>query len=192
VIIDYWEELVPSSSREKISLCIFRPERSRKAQLAKIYMAEGIVESQAKALAEENQGILSKFERPAIKEMGILEGLALLQEAGAITVLAHPAVDHYRIGYDEFDRNITFPLIAGGLDGIEVFYPYDTAYRKEAFLHYGGIAGKRGLLVSGGTDFHGDGRVGLDDVRLGADRAEKIVKQKRKVQRHKFSENSQL
>jgi hypothetical protein len=180
VIIDFWEEFVPSSSREKALLYTLRPDSFRVTQLAEIYISDGMPESEAKQMAEEKQGIMCKFERPLLKEIDILEGLDLLRRAGAVTILTHPAINHYMISYEEFDKHVTLPLIEEGLDGIEVFYPYDMAYREEAFLHYDAIAGKHGLLVSGGTDFHGDDRTRLDDVKLDEKEASVIINHKQK------------
>ena len=109
-------------------------------------------EPKAKRLAEKNQGILCKIDHLALKRMEMREGLELLKKARAVTILAHPAVDNSRIGFDEFDQKVLFPLIDIGLDGIEVFYPYDPYYRENAFRHYAAIAKKNGMLVSGGTD----------------------------------------
>ena len=175
IILDTWEELVPSSSREKIMLYILRPDQGKMDRLSKLYMADGLNEAEAMVLAKKNQGILMPRTPPHIMEMGIGAGLDLLQQARAVTILAHPAVDYYHVGFDEFDRHVTFPLIDRGLQGIEVFYPYDLGYQQDAFHHYGKIANQKGLLVSGGTDYHGDGRVGLDDVRLDANEAQTIL-----------------
>ncbi|MEW6667176.1 MAG: hypothetical protein AB1512_18385 [Thermodesulfobacteriota bacterium] len=175
-IIDHWEDLLPGSSKEKIILYTLRPARSKREKLSRILVSEGWTESEAEKRAAELQGVLTPSGKPVIRDRGILEGLALLQEAGAVTILAHPAVDHHRITYEEFDRYVLGPMIQNGLEGIEAYYPYDPSYREEAISHYLNLAGQHDLLVSGGTDFHGDGRVGLDDVRLGMDEAMSIVK----------------
>ena len=88
----------------------------------------------------------------------------MLKEAGALSFVAHPAVDLHKISYEAFDAEILEPMIAAGLDGIEVYYPYDPGYREQATAHYGRMADMRGLLVAGGTDFHGDGRSTLTEV----------------------------
>jgi len=180
-IIDHWEELVPSSTREKIMLYILRPDQARAERLSQLYMAEGMSESDAKELSEVNQGILLTFKKPVLKELGVLEGLSLLQSANAVTILSHPAVDHKKIGYQDFDHHILHPLIKHGLDGIEVFYPYDMTYRAEAINRYGKIAERRHLLISGGTDFHGDGRTGLADVKLNTKEALRIINHSKPV-----------
>ena len=174
-IIDHWEELLPSSSKEKVTLYILRPNKQKIKDLAKIYISEGMDKPEADKLAEKMQGVLARFERTPIDEISILEGLAFLKKTGAITIVAHPAVDHFRISYYEFDQTILYPMINSGLDGIEVFYPYDMNYRDEAISHYKAIAEEKDLLISGGTDFHGDGRTTLDEITLNAGYAKAII-----------------
>jgi len=177
-IIDNWEELLPSSSKEKITLYILRPAQSKMMQLADIYKSEGMEASAAAKLAETNQGVLVNFKRPVLKELGVLEGLSLLQDAQAITILSHPAIDHGKVSYDEYDQHILYPLVKNGLDGIEVYYPYDLSHRNESIERYGNIAQKHRLLMSGGTDYHGDGRTGLADVKLDVDHVRRIINYK--------------
>jgi len=175
IILDTWEELIPSSSTEKAMLYVMRSDQGKMDRLSKLYMADGLNEAEAIVLTKKNQGILLPRTPPQVMEMGIGAGLDLLHEARAVTILAHPAVDHYHVGFDDFDRYVTFPLIDRGLQGIEVFYPYDLEYQQDALHHYGKIASQHGLLVSGGTDYHGDTRVGLDDIRLDAKEAQAIL-----------------
>jgi hypothetical protein len=157
-IIDHWEDLVPNSSREKIILYILRSGRRKTERLAEIYQSEGMNRAEARRLA--------------------FEGLELLKKAKAISILVHPAVDHEKLSYEDYDRNVLYPLIDQGLNGIEVYYPYDPSYREDAIAHYAKIARKHGSLISGGTDFHGDGRVGLSDVKLDQDEALRIINHK--------------
>jgi predicted metal-dependent phosphoesterase TrpH/PAS domain-containing protein len=69
--------------------------------------------------------------------------------AGGIVLLAHPLLT-------EPDPSKAEALIAelaqGGLDGVEVCHP-DARPDQQSFLR--ALAGKRGLVVSGGTDHHG-------------------------------------
>jgi len=74
----------------------------------------------------------------------VFEVLAMLQDAGAITVLAHPSV------YGSMD--ILPDLIKAGLDGVEVWHPRNTEEDKEQLLR---IAAEHDLLTTGGSDFHG-------------------------------------
>jgi 3',5'-nucleoside bisphosphate phosphatase len=74
------------------------------------------------------------------------EVLQLLKDCGAITVLAHPG----REGKGDVDSLLTI-----GLDGVEVFHP---DHSPSLVKYYKGIAEKYNLLITGGSDFHGDFR----------------------------------
>ena len=175
IIIDHWEELIPTSTKEKISLYVLRPDRTKSERLARIYQGEGLKESDAINLAKRNLGSLVIVKDSPLKEMGIHEGLDLLRAARAVTFLAHPAGDHGKLTYEAFDRDILYPLVESGLDGIEVYYPYDLSHRKESIERYRNIARQHKLLISGGTDFHGDGLTALSDIKLAQSEAERIV-----------------
>lgn len=72
-------------------------------------------------------------------------------EAGGLPVLAHPI----RLGIPDPAAEEIFigELRDAGLRGIEVFH---SDHRPADMERYGGIARKYKLLVTGGSDFHGD------------------------------------
>jgi hypothetical protein len=72
------------------------------------------------------------------------QAVNIVRAAGGLAVLAHP-------GWGVADEAI-LPLAAAGLDGLEVYYPEHTPAQVE---HYAALARRLGLLVTGGTDFHG-------------------------------------
>ena len=72
------------------------------------------------------------------------EVIGLIKEAGGTPVLAHPIL----IGDDALVEEIC----RAGIEGIEAFYPKHDA---EATNRYRMMAERHGLLVSGGSDFHG-------------------------------------
>ena len=72
------------------------------------------------------------------------EAVKLIANAGGIPVFAHPKIS-------DVDHIIP-ELMADGLLGIEVYYP---GYSPEQIKHYLTLAEKYGLLVTGGSDFHG-------------------------------------
>lgn len=82
------------------------------------------------------------------------EACALIRRAGGIPVLAHPvSFDRYGAMRTALDLDSALPaLIAAGLGGIEVYYPRYDAITVEHLL---AAARHYGLLVTGGTDFHG-------------------------------------
>ena len=84
------------------------------------------------------------------------DGVSFLLQYGAVPVLAHPL--QYKMS-DVQLRELLASLCEYGLSGIEVFYsgykPADTAYLSR-------LAEEFGLLPSGGSDFHGSRKKGLD------------------------------
>jgi 3',5'-nucleoside bisphosphate phosphatase len=72
-------------------------------------------------------------------------------EAGGVPVLAHPI----RLGIHDPGAEEIFigELRDAGLRGIEVFH---SDHRPSDMERYGGIARKHNLLVTGGSDFHGE------------------------------------
>lgn len=74
------------------------------------------------------------------------QAVEVIRAAGGLAVLAHP-------GWAQ-DEKVIPELVAAGLDGIEVYYPDHTPTLVERYL---ALARQHGLLVTGGTDFHGGG-----------------------------------
>ncbi|MFI8714247.1 PHP domain-containing protein [Brevibacillus brevis] len=72
------------------------------------------------------------------------EAITLIKEAGGVAVLAHPGL------YD--DDELVQELIVFGLDGIEVNHPDNDEVQK---MRYSKWAAQYGLVVTGGSDFHG-------------------------------------
>lgn len=84
------------------------------------------------------------------------EAIALIRESGGVSVIAHPfslAMTLEPLGkyLDE--------LVGYGLGGIEVYYPLHS---KEQIAAYTALADARGLVKTGGTDFHGLNKPGID------------------------------
>jgi predicted metal-dependent phosphoesterase TrpH len=77
--------------------------------------------------------------------------VAIIHEAGGIASLAHP-------GKLRREPHIA-ALADAGLDAVEVFHPDHDAALVERYL---GVARAFGLLVTGGSDFHGDPAHGLE------------------------------
>ena len=90
--------------------------------------------------------------RPAYLERDRLlpaEAIALAHASGAVTVLAHPT----SLGFEgpALERFVA-GLAADGLDGMECEY---GRYTPELRVALGAIAGRLGLAVTGGSDYHG-------------------------------------
>lgn len=77
------------------------------------------------------------------------DAIALIRGAGGVAVWSHPAL-HFRDDPDGLEQFLR-ELIAGGIDGVEVFNPSQTEDDAE-FLQ--GLAAKYRLLRTAGSDFH--------------------------------------
>ncbi|MCE5250759.1 PHP domain-containing protein [bacterium] len=75
------------------------------------------------------------------------EAIELINENGGISVLAHPGV----LNRDEF----IFELMEYGLTGLEAIHPL---HPPEKQMYYEKLARKYGLIVTGGSDWHGKNR----------------------------------
>lgn len=84
------------------------------------------------------------------------QAVQLILEAGGVPVLAHPILYHMS---DERLNILTAELKAAGLLGIEAIY---STYKPREERQIRALASEYQLLVSGGSDFHGDNKPGLD------------------------------
>ena len=73
------------------------------------------------------------------------DAIALVRAAGGVPVLAHP----FSPGGVE---SVLDRLVPAGLRGMEVDYGEYTAQERETLR---AIAARRGLIATGGSDFHG-------------------------------------
>lgn len=86
-----------------------------------------------------------------IEYADVMEAVQAIKADGGIAVLAHPG---YQNTYCLIDR-----LIAAGLDGIELYHDMHTEADHEKIRR---LAVEKNLLLTGGSDFHGDyGTTGL-------------------------------
>jgi 3',5'-nucleoside bisphosphate phosphatase len=84
------------------------------------------------------------------------EALHFIRRAGGVPVLAHPKT----LGTQSSALEDLFHhLMKEGLQGIEVFYPEHSAQEVAQFK---AMAERNGLLMTGGTDYHGIENNGLD------------------------------
>ena len=113
--------------------------------LARAMMERGYVESVQQAFEQ----YLGKG-KPAYvprNTMTAAEAVSLLRGRGAVPVLAHPGLIHWPL------ERLLAALKTwqdAGLRGIEVYHPAN----KENYPYWDRLARQRGLLVTGGSDFH--------------------------------------
>jgi predicted metal-dependent phosphoesterase TrpH len=90
------------------------------------------------------------------------EAIRLVRQSGGLPVLAHPySYNRYGERKAGLDLKRWLPrLREAGLEGIEIYYPH---YPRSASRQLLGLAIRHGLVITGGSDFHG----GLLYNRLG-------------------------
>ncbi|MFY9553613.1 MAG: PHP domain-containing protein [Blastocatellia bacterium] len=78
------------------------------------------------------------------------DSIALIHQAGGVAVLAHP----YQLGLPSYEQvdELVAELADFGLDGIEAVYSRHSDAERASFAK---IAERYGLLVTGGSDYHG-------------------------------------
>lgn len=127
--------------------------------IARLMIKYGIVENVEEAF--------NKYLKEANKKIGLSkkglhygECISLIKEANGIAVLAHP--NQLYLEDDELEKTLK-KLINCGLDGIEVYHSKHTKEESEYYLY---LASKYNLLISGGSDFHGD--ITKPDIEVGS------------------------
>ncbi|MDR1134903.1 MAG: PHP domain-containing protein [Clostridiales Family XIII bacterium] len=83
--------------------------------------------------------------------------IALIRRAGGVAVLAHPT--SLRMDEEQLDKTLA-GLVNLGLQGMECHYSTNKKAQTRQFLK---LADKHGLIVTGGSDFHGE------DVKKGVE-----------------------
>ncbi len=100
--------------------------------------------------ADSESNILAPTKYPTVQE-----AIDEIHGAGGIAVLAHPGKFD---NFEEIDKYIEM-----GLDGIEVWSPFNTDEQTEQLI---ALCKKKKLLMTGGSDFHGT--YGEKTVTLGS------------------------
>lgn len=96
-----------------------------------------------------------------------IEAVNMIRGAGGIPVLAHPGLLH--IEKDRRLDKLIKNLIEIGMGGIEVYYPEHSAQQINQYME---LAQKYGLLMTGGTDFHGSI---TPEIKMGSGRGNLFV-----------------
>lgn len=84
------------------------------------------------------------------------QAVSLIHQAGGVSILAHPPL--YHLGKERLDI-LAARLKEHGLMGIETHY---STYSNQDERDMMRLAARYDLLPSGGSDFHGDNKPGLD------------------------------
>lgn len=146
-------------------------KKVQKKMIFELMARKGYTESwqAAKLFVKNSKEIIIKREKPSaipvIKE---------IHRMGGIVILAHPYLIsepvHYQ-GKDITRKEYIDILIEAGLDGIEASYTYDkTSYggnmtSTEIKTEVEELYKSRELIISGGSDYHADGKKGVKNPR---------------------------
>ena len=119
--------------------------------IARALMESGYVRSIQEAfdiyLRNDGKAYVPKFRFPPA------EAIAMIRDVQGAPVLAHPFT--LNLGSAYALKNTLEELTALGLAGIEAIYSEHTPEQEALYLK---LAGELGLLVTGGSDFHGDNK----------------------------------
>ncbi|MGF9908218.1 PHP domain-containing protein [Brevibacillus porteri] len=143
LLIARLQELGIDISLEKV----YRRKQGTDKNIGRPHIAEELIElGVVSTIAEAFDKYLGKGGAAYVNPPRISpqEAITLIKEAGGVAVLAHPGL------YD--DDELVQELIVFGLDGIEVNHPDNDEVQK---IRYSKWAAQYGLVVTGGSDFHG-------------------------------------
>jgi predicted metal-dependent phosphoesterase TrpH len=119
--------------------------------IARALMEAGYVSSIQEAfdkyLGYQRAAYVSKFRFPPT------QALAMIREANGIPVLAHPFT--LGLGSAAALRKLVMELKGLGLAGLEVYYSEHTPEQEALYLK---LAQELDLLITGGSDYHGDNK----------------------------------
>ncbi len=121
--------------------------------IADALVSLGIVPTRSDAFAS----ILSKRSKYYVSDYSVDTALAiqLIRQAGGVSVMAHPLID-FPAGKSDLDLPLRHfeKLIAAGLDGLEINHRSVPDFAKSWLSD---LALKHNLIVTGSSDYHGDG-----------------------------------
>ena len=106
--------------------------------------AESIQDAFNRFLAK---GAAAYFEKARLSPR---DSIALIHEAGGVAVLAHP----YQLKLSSLEEveQLIAELAAMGLDGVEAIYSRHSSEERRVYAE---MAKRHGLIVTGGSDYHG-------------------------------------
>lgn len=115
--------------------------------IARALVDKGIVRSEQEAFAK----FLRKDGAAYVQRqlLPVRQAITMITEAGGLAVLAHPG--SLKLVDSEL-KTLVHGLLADGLAGIEVYHPMNSEKLLQFLLK---LCLALGLLVSGGSDFHG-------------------------------------
>lgn len=168
---DYLEEFVESRDLRNVKMCRLLTEAGMpmtyeelqeaypgsvitRAHYARYMLSKGYT-SYLKEAFERYIGDNSPYFVPREK-ITTTQGVELIVKAGGIPVLAHPLL--YHMSWDRIQK-LTDILKPAGLMAVEAIYTTNTNSDERETREF---AAKNGLLISGGSDYHGEAKPRTD------------------------------
>ena len=140
---------------------------SGRPHFAQVMVRKGYVSTTQEAfdlyLGEEGRAHIERRSIP------LMEAIRLIGVAGGLAILAHPVRLRRKSSGFDADEALIAECAANGLMGIEA---YHSDHSPDDVLRYRTLAAQLGLVVSGGSDFHGAAK---PDVTLGSGRNENVM-----------------
>lgn len=137
-------------------------QASGEAQIGRPHIAQLMVKKGLVRTFDEAFDVYLGFNKPAYVDkyrLDCQQAIEIIKGAGGIPVLAHPFL--LRISDNSRLESLVAILKEMGLQGIEAFYPEHSSENSELYLR---LARSHDLVVTGGTDFHGDIK---PDIQMG-------------------------
>jgi 3',5'-nucleoside bisphosphate phosphatase len=121
--------------------------RAQNGNVGRPHLARALVERGFVGSADEAFDRYLGADRPAYvprPDVSVSDAIAVIREAAGMASLAHPGLHN---------RDEAIPdLVAAGLAAIEVYHPKHAFGRARRYRR---LAERHGLLITGGSDFHG-------------------------------------
>jgi len=133
--------------------------------IARAMVDKGYIEEIGDAFTEE---LIDGGGKAYVEKKNVLpaEAIEVILKAGGVPVIAHP----YIINHGEaLDKEEIARLKHVGLKGVEV---YQTKHNERITERYKKIAGELDLLLTGGSDYHGENSPGISPGDSGMTKAE--------------------
>lgn len=143
-------------TREETIQLLNSPSFVGQTTIAKLLLNKGIIPDVKFAF----QNYFSKLVLRTDATIDLDEAVRIIHSAGGIAVIAHPIEIEKK--YNISIEDIIYLFKNAGIDGIEIFNSKHTLSDIKRYL---AVAKREGLLISGGSDYHGE--IMKPNVKLG-------------------------
>lgn len=171
-------------TREETMKLLNSPSFVGQTTIAKLLLNKGIIPDVKFAF----QNYFSKLDLRTDATIDLDEAVRIIHSAGGVAVIAHPIEIEKK--YNISIEDIIYLFKDAGIDGIEIFNSKHTLSDIKRYLV---VAKREGLLISGGSDYHGE--IMKPNVKLGRiskDGTEKQEHYEMTVISRCFARNNQL